>query len=67
MSDMDNKTIIQWLRDNSAGIYRPSREAADKLDTAIRLLALWLEWARAHGHEQHAGGIARETERLLKQ
>lgn len=39
---MTTKQLIQWLRDNSSGVYRPSAEAADKIErmeSALRQLS----------------------------
>lgn len=30
---MSDEELQQWLRDNSAGIYRPARHAADRIAT----------------------------------
>lgn len=35
---MEIKELIQWLRDNSAGVYRPAKEAADRMETMERAL-----------------------------
>ena len=35
---MSNAELCQWLRDNSSGIYRPSAEAAAKLDRLFTTL-----------------------------
>ena len=35
---MKNKELIQRLRDNSSGIYRSSREGANRLELALYLL-----------------------------
>ena len=35
---MNNSELIQWLRDNSSGVYRPSAEAADRLEQSLYLL-----------------------------
>ena len=29
---MNSKELKRWLRDNSSGVYRPSKEAADYID-----------------------------------
>jgi hypothetical protein len=29
---MNDKDLCQWLRDNSSGVYRPSAEAADRIE-----------------------------------
>ena len=39
---MNTPELVQWLRDNSSGIYRPARDAADKIERmekALRFLA----------------------------
>lgn len=36
---MTSPELCQWLRDNSAGIYRPAAEAADRIEELER--ALW--------------------------
>lgn len=35
---MTNEELIQWLRDNSSGIYRPSEMAADRMEAMIKAL-----------------------------
>ena len=50
---MTNPELTKWLRDNSSGVYRPSREAADLIDRLDRELnqakelmqtaAIWIE------------------------
>jgi hypothetical protein len=37
----------------------------EMLNVRERLLARWLEWARAHGHLDHAAGIADDTREIL--
>jgi len=37
----------------------------EMLNIRERLLARWLEWARAHGHLDHAAGIADDTRKIL--
>lgn len=32
---MTNRKLIEWLRQNSSGIYRPSAEAADLIEQLI--------------------------------
>lgn len=32
---MTNRKLIEWLRQNSSGIYRPSAEAADLLERLL--------------------------------
>jgi len=32
---MNDKDLCKWLRDNSSGIYRPSAEAADRIERLI--------------------------------
>lgn len=48
---------------------KAGKAEADRLTTEnIRLkytLAKWLEWARMHGHLDHAAGIADDSQRLL--
>lgn len=45
------------------------REERDKLHekyfTAKCTLAKWIEWARMHGHLDHAGGIADDSQRII--
>ena len=36
---MNDKELCQWLRDNSSGTYRPSAEAADRIESQNRELA----------------------------
>jgi hypothetical protein len=36
-----------------------------KQDRAQVLLSRWMEWARAHGHLEHAAGIAADTRDIL--
>ena len=38
MTMKSNPELIQWLRVNSSGDYRPSAEAADRLERALHLL-----------------------------
>lgn len=33
---MNNEQLKKWLRDNSSGVYRPSRHAADVIDELER-------------------------------
>jgi len=35
---MTTKELIFWLRENSSGIYRPAKEAADRMETMERAL-----------------------------
>jgi hypothetical protein len=35
---MTNTELKKWLRDNSSGVYRPAREAADLIDQLERKL-----------------------------
>lgn len=32
---MEDKELIQWLKDNSSGVYRPSREAAERIEELL--------------------------------
>ena len=32
---------------------------------AYRIIERWLEWARAHGHLEHAEGIVRDSRELI--
>jgi hypothetical protein len=41
------------------------QSCCEMLNIRERLLARWLEWARAHGHLDHAAGIADETREIL--
>lgn len=72
MKPMTTPQLTQWLRDNSAGIYRPAAEAADLIDQLTArnaLLTRALEgmvWAAqmAGGwseHEEAPLGIALDT------
>tara|TARA_R110002020_G_scaffold28711_2_gene91189 strand:- start:711 stop:974 length:264 start_codon:yes stop_codon:yes gene_type:complete len=36
---MNDKELCQWLRGNSSGVYRPSAEAADRIEALNRELA----------------------------
>jgi hypothetical protein len=45
---METKELIQWLRDNSSGVYRPSAEAADLIES---LLSERQEWKCTVGGE----------------
>jgi hypothetical protein len=36
-----------------------------KTSRAVKLLGRWREWARAHGHLEHAEGISRDTDAFL--
>ena len=40
---MKIKELAQWLRDNSSGVYRPAREAADRLERMERVLRQFSE------------------------
>ncbi len=33
---MNSKQLCQWLRDNSSGVYRPSAEAAERIEELER-------------------------------
>ena len=33
-----NKELIEWLRANSSGVYRPSAEGADRLEFALYII-----------------------------
>lgn len=35
---MDNEELVEWLRENSSGIYRPSAEGAERLDMALHVI-----------------------------
>ncbi len=37
---MEINELIQWLRDNSSGVYRPAAEAADRLERMSAALEL---------------------------
>lgn len=32
---MDDNQLIAWLRENSSGVYRPSAEAADRIEALL--------------------------------
>lgn len=32
---MEDKELIQWLKDNSSGVYRPSKEAAERIEELL--------------------------------
>lgn len=33
INQMNDKELCQWLRDNSSGVYRPSAQAADRIES----------------------------------
>lgn len=35
---MTTPELIAWLRDNSSGVYRPAKEAADRMERMYRAL-----------------------------
>ncbi len=55
---MTTSELTTWLRDNSSGIYRPARDAADRLEELVRqleeervvseTLKHQLQWIRTH-------------------
>ena len=38
---METPELCQWLRDNSAGSYRPAAEAADRLTEQAQEIERW--------------------------
>ena len=38
-----NEELIQWLKDNSSGCYRPSEEGAIRLEEALSILSTLLQ------------------------
>jgi hypothetical protein len=53
----------EWARDMSAIDFARALEREN--EAATRILARWLEWARAHGHLEHAAGIVADTREVL--
>jgi hypothetical protein len=47
------------------GYETAQQSCCEMLNARERLLARWLEWARAHGHLDHAAGIADDTREIL--
>jgi len=40
---MNDKELCQWLRDNSSGVYRPCKAAADRMEELLEALNEILE------------------------
>ena len=48
--------------------YESAKEAwRDEIEKRNEILKRWLEWARAHGHLNHAEGLASDTRETLSQ
>ena len=47
------------------GYETAQQSCCEMLIARERLLARWLEWARAHGHLEHAAGIVADTWDIL--
>lgn len=58
---MEIKELIQWLRDNSSGVYRPAREAADRLETMERTLR---QMAECDLNESNCAGLDVASKRI---
>jgi hypothetical protein len=41
------------------------REVMDQTRQAYGIIARWLEWARMHGHLEHAEGIVKDSRELI--
>ena len=41
---MSTKELIRWLKDNSSGVYRPAREAAERLERMERALLIFSKY-----------------------
>ena len=54
---MDQKQVNELLQ-------RPAPNDALTL-RAYRIIERWLEWARAHGHLEHAEGIVKDSRDLI--
>lgn len=58
---MRSHELKQWLRNNSSGVYRPAREAADyidRLEAALRFIRDECDWEEPRG-DFGGGGDAR--------
>lgn len=57
---MKTKELIQWLKDNSSGNYRPSREAAEIMEEMLDALNNLCEAIQNHdsffGRNSYVGG-----------
>jgi hypothetical protein len=61
---MKTKDLKKWLRDNSSGIYRPSKEAADYIDELEKALRFALDNIGQPKSLENRDGIAK-AEKLL--
>lgn len=57
----DNST----RKENNFALHRRNMRLNAELTAAKCTLAKWIEWARMHGHIDHAAGIADDSRRLI--
>ncbi len=69
---MNTPQLTQWLRDNSAGVYRPAAEAADLIEAQRRLLEsaqreldILYAFAINHGISEAGDPLHRQIKRFL--
>ena len=69
----DDLLAIAWMHGAAARKEQCRKLATERdqlrmeLTAAKCTLAKWIEWARMHGHLDHAAGIAAETREILSE
>jgi len=56
---------ITTRQENNFGLHRRNVRLQTELCAAKCTLAKWIEWARMHGHLDHAAGITVESRHIL--
>lgn len=54
-----------WENKWKAAIEIAARAEHERIERLESMIGKWLEWARMHGHLEHAAGIADDSRRLI--